>query len=121
MDQNCPLALLLEDEALIAMDVEQALDSAGFAVATMLTCADAEQWLEAHRPDVVIVDIMLKDGTCEAIVSRLVQDHVPFVVHSGDVPSLHANTLFSRGVWVSKPSDSRELAEAASGLILQTS
>lgn len=118
MTQNTSIALLLEDEALIAMDIEQALGSAGYDVTTVLTCAQAALWLQTRRPDVVIVDVMLRDGTSEAIVSKLVQERIPFLVHSGDVPGIYAGTPFAHGVWVSKPASSSDLVEAANGLIL---
>jgi DNA-binding response OmpR family regulator len=113
MLQNNATALLLEDEVLIAMDVEQALGEAGFNVSTVLSCADAETWLQARRPDLVIVDIKLRDGPSDTIVTGLVKDGIPFIVHSGDEPSLYADTPFSRGVWMSKPSNRSELVAAA--------
>lgn len=113
MIQNLSVALLLEDEAIIAMDMEQALGEAGFDVSTAMTCADAEAWLRERRPDVAIVDITLRDGSSEAIVARLVQDGVPFVVHSGDLPAHHAGTAFASGIWVDKPASSEALITAA--------
>lgn len=41
MPGNAAVALLLEDEPLIAIDVELALGEAGFAVTTVASCAEA--------------------------------------------------------------------------------
>ncbi|WP_108398813.1 response regulator [Devosia submarina] len=117
MIQNLSVALLLEDEAIIAMDMEQALGDAGFDVSTAMTCAAAEAWLLEKRPDVAIVDITLRDGSSEAIVARFVEDGVPFVVHSGDLPLHHQGTPYASGIWVDKPATREALIDAANAAI----
>lgn len=104
--------LLLEDEPLIAIDVEQTLRDAGFDVSVAATCADAAEWLEVCRPEVVIIDIVLRDGPCHQVAKQLVQDNIPFVVHSGDILDAHAGTPFEYGVWLSKPSMPGDLIAA---------
>ena len=111
------VALLLEDEPLIALDVQQVLIDAGFEVSTISTCADALEWLQKHRPDVVIVDIILRDGPCHSVVARLVEDDIPFIVHSGDHPRMHADTPFAGGTWIGKPVDGIEMVRAARRLV----
>jgi DNA-binding response OmpR family regulator len=111
------IALLLEDEPLIAMDLELTLESAGFEVHTMVSCKEAHAWLDAWTPDVVIVDIELQDGSSESVVRRLTDNKVPFIVHSGDLPSLHSDTPFAAGRWVNKPSLTGELVDAARELL----
>lgn len=109
------VALLMEDEPLIALDVEATLAAAGFDVTTVPSCADALEWLDVCRPDIVIVDIILEDGPCHSVVARLVEDGIPFLVHSGDHPSMHVGTPFASGTWLSKP-----VNEAAMALVAQT-
>lgn len=110
---NRAVALLLEDEPLISMDVEITLVDAGFEVHCAMSCKDANAWLDNHRPDVVIVDIVLRDGHCTEVVSRLLQAKIPFIVHSGDSPSTHIGTPFELGAWVAKPSIPNALLQAA--------
>jgi DNA-binding response OmpR family regulator len=117
MISNLSVALLLEDEPLIALGIEDELASAGFAVTSVESCKDADAWLDAHVPDIVVVDIVLRDGQSCGVVKRLVAARIPFVVHSGDHPSQHAGTPYEKGIWVSKPSASGELAEAAKSLL----
>jgi DNA-binding NtrC family response regulator len=112
MIQNTSVALLLEDEALIAMDVEQALESAGFSVTTALTCSAAEEWLRTTRPDVAVVDIRLMDGSSEGI---------PFVIHSGGSPAHYAETPFASGAWIGKPASRQELVDAVQAALIKTS
>lgn len=107
------VALLLEDESLISMDVETTLFDAGFDVHCAMSCKGALDWLDLHRPAVVIVDIILRDGRCTEVVSRLLTAGIPFIVHSGDQRSAQVGTPFEFGAWVSKPSDSNALVQAA--------
>ena len=115
---NAAVCLLLEDEPLISMDLEMTLGAAGFDVTTVMSCVEAIDFLDSRRPDVVVVDIMLRDGRSDSVVDRLLQDEIPFIVHSGDHPSQHAQTPFSRGRWVNKPAGPDDLVEAARGLLV---
>jgi DNA-binding response OmpR family regulator len=105
--------LLLEDEPLIAMSIEDDLRSAGFTITTVGSCADAFTWLAGNRPDLVIVDIELRDGPSHTVVERLLQEDIPFVVHSGDVADALRGTQYEQRVWLSKPSMPDDLIAAA--------
>jgi DNA-binding response OmpR family regulator len=118
MTRNTITALLLEDEPLIAMSIEDELENAGFVVSTVMSARDAELWLDANRPDVVIVDIMLRDGTSAGVVTRLIALQIPFLVHSGDHPSTHKGTPFTHGVWINKPATTQDILAAAQALVL---
>lgn len=107
-----PRALLLEDEPLTAMDLELTLQSANCEVTTHISCEAALDWLTFNTPDVAVVDIVLIDGPCHAVVEKLRETEVPVVIHSGDLPSQYVGTAFEHGVWVSKPSTSADLIEA---------
>ena len=111
------IALVLEDEPLIAMDIELILEDAGFAVSTVMSCEEATNWLATNRPDIVVVDIMLHDGASDAVAARLVAESIPFIVYSGDLRDQHVGTPFEHGVWLSKPALSSELADTARALL----
>ena len=117
MRNEAAVALLLEDEPLISMDLEQSLAGAGFDVATAVSCLEAEDWLATHRPDIAIVDIMRRDGPAGHVVERLVAGDIPFIVHSGDLPTQHAGTPFTHGRWISKPASPDELIEVAQAIL----
>ena len=54
MDQpsSKPLVLVLEDEAIIALNLQDELQDSGYTVAGPFTsCGAAFQWLEAATPD----------------------------------------------------------------------
>lgn len=55
--------LIVEDDALIARDLQQLLTDLGYAVlATCTNAADARTALAAHRPDLALLDIRLGAG-----------------------------------------------------------
>ncbi|UVK54909.1 response regulator [Mesorhizobium sp. AR02] len=113
MDTETAISVvLLEDEPLIAIDIEDQLQSAGFNIVKVLsTCADALEWLQNHSPDIAILDLELRDGACEAVAHMLMDRKIPFIIHSGILPQLH-DPIFLSGQWVMKPSAPEELAKA---------
>jgi DNA-binding response OmpR family regulator len=117
MASNASVALLLEDEPLISMDIEMILEEAGFAVTTVMSCQEASDWLANFKPDIAIVEIELRDGPCLGIAEWLVEADIPFVVHSGEPASMYVGTPFAHGRWMGKPAEPCELAAAARALL----
>lgn len=77
--------LIVEDEPLIAMMLEDFLDSLGHEVAG--TCETVEEALERVDQggfDVAIIDVQLKDGKkVWPVADRLAERGTPFVVATG--------------------------------------
>jgi DNA-binding response OmpR family regulator len=106
--------LLLEDEALIAMVVEQTLAEAQVGAATSLTSsAGAIKWLENNTPDVAVIDIFVRDGESDEVAEILVKRGVPIVIHSArrEVAS-DSHRIFLKGIWICKPSNPQDLTAA---------
>lgn len=57
-----PLILIVDDDAELSQMLAELLSREGWAVHTVLTAADGEQALPRHRPDVVVLDLMLPDA-----------------------------------------------------------
>jgi DNA-binding NtrC family response regulator len=99
-----PLVLLAEDEAIIAIDLEDSLTAAGFAVAgPFATNAEVRIWLQAGRPDVAILDHALKDGLCDALVRDLARRGVPAIIFTGHDAEREWSSDLSTATWVTKP------------------
>ncbi|MDO9416943.1 response regulator [Pararhizobium sp.] len=113
--------LLLEDQPLIALDLEDLLHQAGFEnIVTFTRCDDAETWLKGNDPDLAIVDIYLIDGPCEAVAARLAERATPFIVYSGDSKSqLDTGSVFHHGTWVIKPCQPHVLLQAINAVVQQ--
>ena len=104
--------LLLEDEPLIAMDIESTLIDAGFTVIALRTVSAAHLWLAGNRPDSAIIGMALIDGSCQGIAADLAARAIPFVVHSGKDMSSDIPAAFTYGIWLDKPADMVGLVDA---------
>lgn len=111
-----PLALIIEDEYLIASDVANGLKERGFEAACVASERAATAWLDDHRPDLAIIDIQLLDGQRGVAAARLKEAGVPFVVHSGYDPEFQS-PIFHGAPYVPKPAPIRQLVELASQLV----
>lgn len=111
-----PLALIVEDEYLIASDVANGLMDSGFDVACVASERAAEIWLADHTPDLAIIDIQLLDGQRGIAASRLKALGVSFIVHSGYDPEFQAS-VFHDTPYLSKPAPILDLVKLANQVI----
>ncbi|WJI77765.1 MULTISPECIES: response regulator [unclassified Mesorhizobium] len=95
----------MEDEAFIALELEDMLRDAGFDIAGVFSsCVDALEWFRGSSPDIVVMDIGLADGDCVRIATLLDARNIPFVVHSASYAnSGFHDPIFLHGTWVAKP------------------
>lgn len=103
-----PLVLVVDDEALIALDVECALADAGFTVAVATSCGEAIRFLKGHTPAAVVLDVRLPDGECHEAAITLADHGVPFVVYTG-LGAVDLHEAFAHGVTVLKPTEPAEV------------
>ena len=111
-----PLALIIEDEYLIASDVANGLMERGFDVACVASENAAATWLHDHKPDLAIIDIQLLDGQRGLAAARLKEEGVPFIVHSGSDPAFQS-PVFQDAPYLTKPAPIHHLVDLASHLI----
>lgn len=113
--------LIIEDEALVAMLVEDALMDAGCAVIGPASDVEgALRLLAESTPDAAVLDLNLGGETSAPVADALAGRGVPFVVATGygaaGLPARH------RGVPVlAKPYDPAELVALLTGLTSQSS
>ena len=107
-----PIVLVAEDEAIIALELEESLKAEGFDVAgPFSTCAAAERWLKERRPAAAILDNALKDGPCDKLAADLKACGVPVVIYSGH-GKRDAFSINWTGSWLVKPIPFPELVDA---------
>ena len=76
--------LVIEDEALVAMLVEDALMDAGFGViGPARSVAEAMSLLASEEPAAVVLDLNLGGETSISVADALVARGIPFVVATG--------------------------------------
>lgn len=76
--------LVVEDEVLVAMDIESQLESAGCAIVGPAgTVAKARDLIERHALDAAIVDANLGGTPVDEIAAMLTQKGVPFAFATG--------------------------------------
>lgn len=106
--------LVVEDEPLIALDIVEAMRTAGASVLTAHRLVDGLRL--AGHPDLsaAVVDFGLSDGVGTELCERLNQRGVPFVLHSG---YQHVHESCRSGTVVPKPASPYELVSAVEGLV----
>ncbi|MGG7518773.1 response regulator [Allorhizobium undicola] len=82
--------LIVEDEALLALELESELESVGHqVVGQAMTSHEARMKIDAQRPDFAFVDVHLLDGVTGLEVGRYLSARgIPFVFVTGNVRRL---------------------------------
>lgn len=114
--------LVLEDEPIIALDIEDTLERGGFADIVMLrSCRDALEYLKVARPDAVLLDVHLSDGVCHAVAEVLDRMGIPFVVYSGLEPEIAEYAdIFRQSQWLWKPALPEDLLAAVVACVISS-
>ena len=67
--------VIVEDELLIAMDIEMTVEDAGHeVVGQAMTADEAVQMVGRERPHAVLMDLRLANGSCGADAARRIRD-----------------------------------------------
>ncbi|MFP5223047.1 MAG: response regulator [Acidobacteriota bacterium] len=114
MNKAC--ILIVEDERIIALDLRSKVSRLGYVVVGMAhTGQEAVRLAAELSPDLVLMDIILDGGMdgIEAATQILKARTVPvvFVSACNDLGTRERAELLGSAGFVSKPVDSRELAE----------
>lgn len=115
-DQTSPHALIIEDEMIIALEVEDLLRELGYrSFDVAASPAEAIEQASRHRPDLITADVRILDGTgieaVKAITERL--GEIPYFYVTGNVDMLRGETA---GV-VEKPISPRAFARACAAAV----
>ena len=105
--------LVVEDDALIALDITRQLTNAGFqVVGPAVSVTRALKLIGEHGCDIAVLDVNLGDReTSEPIAQELRTRATPFIVLSGYARDEHA-PAFAGAPILSKPASPSELIAA---------
>jgi DNA-binding response OmpR family regulator len=106
--------LVIEDEPLIALDIQQAFEDAGAKVVVTRTLATSLVAVEDNSICAAIVDHTLGDADSSEICEGLNERNVPFVTYSGFA---HVDGACSEGAHVNKPASPSVLVATITGLL----
>lgn len=111
--------LIVEDEVLIAMDLEHTLQSRGWRViGPAPSVQSALQALEAELPTVAILDVSLGSEFVTPVALALRSRGIPFVVASAfDKPEEFAGEVLAGAANVGKPTSELRLFAALAVLV----
>jgi DNA-binding response OmpR family regulator len=108
--------LIVEDEPLIIMDIQLALEDSGAMLHIASTVKDGLRYCERDGLALGILDHGLADGESTELYSCLFDRGVPFIIYTGhDVPE----DARHGGVVISKPALEMDIRAIAEELVLE--
>jgi DNA-binding response OmpR family regulator len=112
----------VEDEFLIAMELDSTLRSAGFHVlGPAASVSAALELLRAERPEAAVLDVDLAGEWVTPVAEVLRAMIVPFILSSGyNAADLHVVPVLRNAVHVGKPWRSELLLKELRGLLRST-
>jgi len=111
---NC--VLLLEDEPLILLDLEYAVEDRGYSVLPTQSCEEALAAIEGTSETLVVavLDVSLGDGkTCFPVAQELDRRGIPYILHSGDLDRHDEKIRKLDAELVAKPAPAEKVIKAA--------
>ncbi|MEQ8397570.1 response regulator [Thalassobaculum sp.] len=120
-----PLAIIVEDESLVALYLEDALDTLGFRCCGIARSADqAVSMVETYRPAVALVDIGLAGKRDGVSLARELTDRfgtaVVFLSGSDDQATRQRAASARPHGFLSKPCTEHEIASALDSVLTRS-
>lgn len=109
--------LVAEDEFLIALDVIDELDAAGFqTMGPFAEIGRALAFCRSRVPDCAILDVHLRDGDSYPLADWLAERRVPVVFHSAHASGHELKARYPSARICSKPTSTSALARMVAEL-----
>lgn len=118
--------LIVDDQALMLRMIGLPLEQEGYTTVTAMSGAEALQKIQADRPDLVILDLMLPDTSGIDICRRIRQVptllDLPIIILSGqtDLSAKIQGLEAGADEYVTKPVDPKEMVARVRGLLART-
>lgn len=107
--------LIMEDEPMIALDLETAFQQSGAVVTSSRSLKTAIIVLEGASFSAAVIDRTLPDGLGTDLFKLLADKQIPFVVYSGHG---RPDGLPSTARHIGKPADTRQIVQAVVELLV---
>ena len=94
-----PTVFVVDDDQGLLRLIQKALQRGGYAVTTAVSGKEAIAWLGANRPDLMLLDLKLRDIQGHELINQLgsLQRRVPFIVITGQGDERVAVEMMKRG------------------------
>ncbi|WP_394728578.1 response regulator [Altererythrobacter sp. GH1-8] len=108
-----PRILVAEDEAIVAFDLIETVEEAGFIVeGPHRDISSAMLAFQKQKPDLAILDIRLGDGVVYPLAQRMADEDVPIIFHSGNHSHEEIASRFPHALALAKPCPPAEVLGA---------
>ena len=110
-----PRVLVVEDDEVVSMGLQWALEAAGIDLFAVSHGRDVRPAVETFRPDVIVLDVNLPDTDGVTVYEQLSAHHsIPVVFSSGQAPDPRTQAMVDgrRAAYLQKPFRTDELLEA---------
>ncbi|MEL6798946.1 MAG: response regulator [Pseudomonadota bacterium] len=115
MSSDLPSILVVEDEPIIAMDIADAFEDAGwFVLGPAGTLKQAEQAIRKKAPQAALLDMNLRGTSTLSLAEQLRSRSIPVVFLTGDSAYALPDSLAGVHV-ISKPAATEDLVARFSG------
>lgn len=105
--------LVAENERIIAFDLCDTVQEAGFEVAGPHSdISSAMLSFQKHKPDLAILDVQLDDGIVYPLAEKLADEEVPIIFHSGLFTRQEVEERFPKATTLLKPCPPNEMLQA---------
>ncbi|MCJ8138455.1 response regulator [Falsirhodobacter halotolerans] len=112
---TAPTILIAEDEMIIAMDLKDTLEGAGFQTeGPYATMAGAMKAIEAATPACAILDVRLMDEDIYPLADELIRRGIPFIFHTGHGKPTDILARYPAAIFCLKPSRPESVVAAVS-------
>jgi len=113
--------LIVEDDESLIMMLEIALRPLHHEIVRCLNGADALPMMRAHRPDLVILDLMMPSAAGDTVLGAIRSDndicHTPVIVLSAHPKGESIAQAAGADVFLAKPVDIRNFRETVTRLL----
>lgn len=110
--------LVVEDEFIIALDIQSSLEEAGAAVVgPALTLEQALELAEHERLSAAMLDLRLGRDLASPVAQILSERHIPFLFYTGQPASDPVRRAWPQSMTLSKPASGHEIVSAVVDII----
>ena len=105
--------LIAEDEAMVAYDLAETVEAAGFRVeGPHPGISDAMLSFQKEKPDLAILDVELSDGNVFSFARTLKAEDVPVIFHTGSFSRKEIANRFPNAIVRVKPCPPTSMLDA---------